>query len=132
MEFLMFMLALVGCVFVYFAYTAMVDKKFPIDDVPTPESEVDHYLKEEQTPEPVPEPEPAPEPEPVPEPAPEPEPEPEPAPEPEPEPEPTVDLKKMTKAQIEQWARDNLNVELDRRKTKASMISEIIDVQSLK
>ena len=108
MEFLMFMLALVGCVFVYFAYTAMVDKKFPIDDVPTPEPEVDHYLKEEQTPEPAPVPEPAP------------------------EPEPTVNLKKMTKAQIEQWARDNLNVELDRRKTKASMISEIIDVQSLK
>ena len=112
MEFLMFMLALVGCVFVYFAYTAMVDKKFPIDDVPTPEPEVDHYLKEEQTPEPAPEPEPVPE--------------------PAPEPESTVNLKKMTKAQIEQWARDNLNVELDRRKTKASMISEIIDVQSLK
>ena len=114
MEFLMFMLALVGCVFVYFAYTAMVDKKFPIDDVPTPEPEVDHCLKEEPVPEPAPEPEPVPE------------------PEPEPEPEPTVDFKKMTKAQIEQWARENLNLELDRRKTKGSMISEIIEVQSLK
>jgi len=118
------MLALVGCVFVYFAYTAMVDKKFPIDDVPTPEPEVDHCLKEEPVPEPAPEPEPVPEPET--------EPVPEPVSEPEPEPEPTVDFKKMTKAQIEQWARENLNLELDRRKTKGSMISEIIEVQSLK
>jgi len=36
-----------------------------------------------------------------------------------------VDLSKMTKAQIEVWARDNLDLELDRRRTKAAMIEEV-------
>lgn len=39
-----------------------------------------------------------------------------------------VDLSKMTKTQIEAWARTNLNLELDRRKTKAKMIAEVESV----
>ena len=34
---------------------------------------------------------------------------------------------KMTKVQIEEWARANLGLELDRRKTKANMIADIKD-----
>lgn len=32
---------------------------------------------------------------------------------------------KMTKVQIEEWARDNLDMNLDRRMTKANMIKEV-------
>lgn len=32
---------------------------------------------------------------------------------------------KMTKVQIEEWARENLDVDLDRRMTKANMIKEV-------
>lgn len=36
-----------------------------------------------------------------------------------------IDFTTMTKAQIEAWAKENLGVDLDRRKTKASMIAEV-------
>jgi len=36
-----------------------------------------------------------------------------------------VDFTAMTKAQIEAWAKENLGVDLDRRKTKANMIEEV-------
>ena len=36
-----------------------------------------------------------------------------------------TDFTTMTKAQIEAWAKENLGVDLDRRKTKASMIAEV-------
>ena len=58
-------------------------------------------------------------------PAPAPMPEPEPSPEPSmPTPE-VIDFGRMTKVQIEEWARTELGLELDRRKTKANMIAEV-------
>ena len=36
-----------------------------------------------------------------------------------------TDFTTMTKAQIEAWAKENLGVDLGRRKTKASMIAEV-------
>lgn len=36
-----------------------------------------------------------------------------------------VDLATMTKAQIEAWAKENLDLDLDRRKTKATLIAEV-------
>lgn len=35
------------------------------------------------------------------------------------------DFGKMTKVAIETWARENIELELDRRKTKANMIADI-------
>ena len=37
----------------------------------------------------------------------------------------TPDFESMTKEQLEIWAREHINVELDRRKTKKSLIEEI-------
>lgn len=37
----------------------------------------------------------------------------------------TPDFESMTKEKLEIWARENINVELDRRKTKKSLIEEI-------
>lgn len=39
--------------------------------------------------------------------------------------EESVDLESMTKDELESWARDNLDLELDKRKTKKSLIEEI-------
>ena len=36
-----------------------------------------------------------------------------------------LDFTTMTKAQIEAWAKENLGIDLDRRKTKAKMIAEV-------
>lgn len=96
----------------------------------------------EQEPVVVPEPEPVIEYEPVvvePEPEPEPEvvvePEPEPEPEPVVEPEPKLvkkvplsatNLKKKTKKQVEDYAKQEFGIDLDRRKTKANMISDLL------
>jgi hypothetical protein len=37
----------------------------------------------------------------------------------------SVDFESMTKDELESWARDNLDLELDKRKTKKSLIEEI-------
>ena len=46
-------------------------------------------------------------------------------PQPEPEPVEVPNLGKMTKVQIEEWAKENLDIDLDRRMTKANMIADI-------
>lgn len=54
------------------------------------------------------------------------------APEPAPAPEPVVeasddsdDLSSMSKDELEAWAREHLDVELDKRKTKKALLTEI-------
>jgi len=52
------------------------------------------------------------------------------APAPAPAPEPVVeensdDLKSMNKDELEEWAREHLDLELDKRKTKKALIAEI-------
>ena len=39
--------------------------------------------------------------------------------------EEVVDFASMTKLQIEEWAKENLGIDLDRRKTKANLIEEV-------
>lgn len=41
----------------------------------------------------------------------------------------SVDFESMTKDELESWARDNLDLELDKRKTKKSLIEEIKETQ---
>ena len=36
-----------------------------------------------------------------------------------------VDFQSMTKKQIDEWAEENLGIQLDRRHTKAKLIAEI-------
>lgn len=56
-----------------------------------------------------------------------------PAPQPPMQPASTVsELKKLTKVQIEELAKNELGVDLDRRKTKDRMIQDFIDAQKNK
>jgi hypothetical protein len=38
---------------------------------------------------------------------------------------PEVDFESMTKKQIDEWAEENLGIQLDRRHTKAKLIAEV-------
>jgi hypothetical protein len=40
-----------------------------------------------------------------------------------------ADLKKMTKAELEGLGRSKFNIELDKRKTKDKLVSELLDAQ---